>query len=74
MPKKRALRSSLISYGGIEAKELQMQVIEISEEVLGSDRTETLNSIAWFALAYQNPGQWKEARKYCWRKCTKTKR
>ncbi|KAL8815792.1 MAG: hypothetical protein Q9223_005111 [Gallowayella weberi] len=44
-----------------EAEELEVQVMETSQRVLGEEHPDTLTSMANLASTYRNQGRWKEA-------------
>jgi tetratricopeptide (TPR) repeat protein len=44
-----------------EAEELDVQVTETKNRVLGAEHPDTLTSMAYLALTYRNQGRWKEA-------------
>jgi tetratricopeptide (TPR) repeat protein len=46
-----------------EAEELEVQVMETRERVLGEEHPDTLTSMANLAVTYRNQGRWDEAEK-----------
>ncbi|KAN0083774.1 kinesin light chain 3 [Elaphomyces granulatus] len=46
---------------GTEAEKLDVQVMETSKTVLGSEHPDTLTSMASLATTYQYQGRWTEA-------------
>ncbi|KAL2195254.1 hypothetical protein P885DRAFT_70825 [Corynascus similis CBS 632.67] len=46
-----------------DAERLQLEAVKLREEVLGSEHTSTLASVASLALTYWNQGRWEEAEK-----------
>ncbi|KAJ5915324.1 P-loop containing nucleoside triphosphate hydrolase protein [Penicillium verhagenii] len=63
MKNEKTLRSSNILGMGEwkKAEELQLQVMEMSKQVLGPEHPDTLSSIANLASTYWSQGLWKEA-------------
>ncbi|KAB8270025.1 purine and uridine phosphorylase [Aspergillus minisclerotigenes] len=46
-----------------EAEELQLQIVELCQQVLGPEHPDTLNSMHNLASTYRDQGRWKEAEK-----------
>ena len=44
-----------------EAREIFVQLTEMTSSVLGTEHLDTLSSAAWLASTYQSQGRWKEA-------------